>query len=358
MTSINDGSYTNSTNVALVKFPQDGKSPRESFEPFFVSLCDLAASKTTLNPVLGEIGAVLTPVQYATISPVPYVILPNPGPPLPHAPAAERREREDEIKNFEKQQTAFREIKLPMMQMIQSEYLTLMSEPILRMANRSIFWIVTFLFDNYGRLTPREMEDLVKTLEVYYMPETQSFSAHLAIHINAHNIAIANGEPFSERDKVAKLRASLLPCGLFNSTIEAWAREFPTIALQTFANLQHAAQIAENNRDRLATASAYGYGTAAAAVAQPPLPVGVTLAPTTDTAQLIAQVVAASIAAMTSQQQLSKKDTSSPRLYCHTHGICSHTSQDCRTPGPKHNVLATAKNTMGGADPKRRHKRF
>ena len=192
------------------------------------------------------------------------------------------------------------------------------------------------------------MEDLVKKLEVYYMSETQTFSAPLAIHINAHNIAIANGEPFSEHDKVAKLRGSLLPCGLFNSTIEAWTREFPTIALQTFANLQHATQIA----------SAYGYGTAAAALTQPPPPVWVTLAPTTDTAQLIAQVVATSIAAITSQQQLSKKDTSSPRLYFHTHGICSHTSQDCRTPGPKHNVLATAKNAMRGADPKRRHKRF
>ena len=36
------------------------------------------------------------------------------------------------------------------------------------------------------------MEDLVKTLEVYYMPETQTFSAHLAIHINAHNIAASH----------------------------------------------------------------------------------------------------------------------------------------------------------------------
>jgi hypothetical protein len=42
--------------------------------------------------------------------------------------------------------------------------------------------------------------------------------------------------------------------------------------------------------------------------------------------------------------------------YCYTNGLCAYSSKDCRTPGPTHNVQATAKNTMGGAAAKRRAK--
>ena len=87
---------------------------------------------------------------------------------------------------------------------------------------------------------------------------------HFANHLAAHNTAIANNSPFNERDKVAKLRNSLLPCGLYHLAVDAWTREFPTLALQTFENLRTAVQIADNNRDRLATASTFGYGVAAA----------------------------------------------------------------------------------------------
>ena len=50
-----------------------------------------------------------------------------------------------------------------------------------------------------------------------------------------------------------------------------------------------------------------------------------------------------------------KKD--SQNHYCYTHGLCAHSSKDCRTPGPTHNVRATAKNTMGGAAATRRARR-
>ena len=97
-----------------------------------------------------------------------------------------------------------------------------MSEPVIRMAHRTIQWIVqTFLFERYGRLTPLEMEDVYKRLDDFYNPDTQNLPEHFAMHVQARNTALANDTPFSERDKVAKLRGSLLPCGLYPAAIDA-----------------------------------------------------------------------------------------------------------------------------------------
>ena len=159
-----------------------------------------------------------------------------------------------------------RQLKKMLLLKIHSTYINLMSEPVIRMAHRSIQWIVQkFLFQRYGRLTALEMEEVHKRLDDFYYPDTQTLPEHFSLHVQAHNTALSNDKPFSERDKVAKLRGSLLHCGLYLAAIDAWARQFPTIAVQTFQNLQDTIQIADNNRDRLATAATNGYGVAAAA---------------------------------------------------------------------------------------------
>ena len=156
----------------------------------------------------------------------------------------------------------------------------------IRMAHRSIQWIVQeFLFQRFGRLTPLEMEEVHKRLDYFYYPDTQTLPEHFSLHVQAHNTALSNDTPFSERDKVAKLR-SLIHCGLYSAAIDAWwARQYPTIAVQTFQNLQDAIQkIADNNRDRLATAVTNGYGVAAVA-----RPISVVSLPSSDNSLLLEQ---------------------------------------------------------------------
>ena len=56
------------------------------------------------------------------------------------------------------------------------------------------------------------MVETTRALDHYYSPdETQSLPEHFA-----KNTAIANNSPFTKRDKVAKLRSSLLPSGLYH----------------------------------------------------------------------------------------------------------------------------------------------
>jgi hypothetical protein len=98
-----------------------------------------------------------------------------------------------------------------------------------------------------------------KRFDDFYYPDTQTLPEHFSLHVQAHNTVLSNDTPFSERD-------SLIHCGRYSAAIDAWARQYPTIAVQTFQNLQDAIQITDNNRDRLATTAATnGYGVAAAA---------------------------------------------------------------------------------------------
>ena len=355
MATVTDTPAHTSNLVTILKFPQEGKTPRESYLPFFESVCDLAASKTASNQEFGLLGAVLSIVQYEIISPgIPFAVLVNPGPMNPLANAAERRQHTTEVKDFETQQLGLREVKQAILAAIHPHYLAPMCQPVVRMANRTVQWIMqASLFEEYGRLTPLEMAEITRGLDHYFFPETQSLPEHFAHHLTAHNTAIANDTPFNERDKVAKLHSSLLPCGLYHLAIDAWARDFPTIGLQTFENLRTAVQIADNNRDRLATASAYGYGVAAAVRPAP----ATVHAP--EYALILEQFAALAARIDNSEAKLpppqSKKDAT---YYCHTHGLCAHSSKDCRTPGPNHNVNATSRNTMGGAPAKRRQRRF
>ena len=143
MATVNDTPASSSTLEAILKFPQEGKTPRESYLPFFESVCDLAASKTASNQEFGLLGAVLSVTQYDVISPgVPFVVVVNPGPLNPLAPVADRRLHAAQTKNFETQQLGLREIKQSVIAAIHAHYLAPMCQPVIRMANRSVQWIM------------------------------------------------------------------------------------------------------------------------------------------------------------------------------------------------------------------------
>ena len=71
MATVNDTPASTSNLVAILKFPQEGKTLRESYLPFFESVCDMAASSKTASnhQEFGLLGAVLSVAQYDIISP-------------------------------------------------------------------------------------------------------------------------------------------------------------------------------------------------------------------------------------------------------------------------------------------------
>jgi hypothetical protein len=105
MTAVTDTSSSIINLMALQKFPQLGKSPRESYVPFFESYCDLAAGMTASNPEFGLLGAVLSIAQYEKNSHRKLTICSARGPLIRLDPiAANRWQREVDIKMFETHQ--------------------------------------------------------------------------------------------------------------------------------------------------------------------------------------------------------------------------------------------------------------
>ena len=228
------------SSKAMPAFPQAGKTPRESYSEFFDSLCDIAGQYRKSHATLGLLGLVLTEEQYAEISDDPFVLREDPGPPNPRSGPNRRAAHAAVTQRFRDQQEDIMNLKSKLLSPISPDIITRMSQPILKMTGRDIPWICTFLFDNFGLLTPREMEELTKSLDEFFFPDSMTLSAHCARHISAHNLALRNNEPFREHQKVTLLKRSLLSCNIYTTALEAWARDFPTIAQQTFENLHNA----------------------------------------------------------------------------------------------------------------------
>ena len=140
--------------MALKSFLKKGRNlPVSIIEFRFDFLCDLAAAFTASNPELGLLGAVLSIAQYEIISSCrPFVFLANPGPPRPFADSPRRRLRGVRIKHFKVKQQDIRHLKKMMLSKIHPHYISLMSESVIRMAQRIVPWIVQdFLFERHGR---------------------------------------------------------------------------------------------------------------------------------------------------------------------------------------------------------------
>jgi hypothetical protein len=122
-----------------------------------------------------------------------------------------------------------------------------------------------------------------------------------------------------------------------------------TYGRDSFQILQDAIQIADNYRDCRAIAATNGYGVAAAALqSQYHYHLRTILFFSNNLRQWRRGLM------LGKQRQTpcpTQKD--SQEQYCYTHGLCAHSSKECRTPD---NVQATARNTTGAAAAKRRAK--
>ena len=148
MTSVTDpySSSRSITNTMTLKiFNKKGRNlPVSLMEFCFDSVCDLVAAFTASKAEFSLLGAVLSITQYEIISSAgrPFVFLANRGPLRPLADSPRRRLREVRIKCFKVQQLDIRHLKKLMLSKIHPHYISLMSEPVIRMAQRTIPWIV------------------------------------------------------------------------------------------------------------------------------------------------------------------------------------------------------------------------
>jgi hypothetical protein len=330
------------SSFQIIKFRQAGKSDRECYLPWLNSVYDFVGSKTRTSPDYGLLGFIMNDEDFLNLSNAPFAPIAHPG----NIPAvAGQVSYKIRLDKFNWQQEDFRDIKENILTSLPSDLKEPMMEPApRRMLGRTAQWIMQFMADEFGTLSPQELSEFKNRLQTSYNPAVETFAAHRAKHVETHNATTQNGQPMTQSDKVDYYRKSLLECGLFTDAIAAYTRQHPRVVDQTFENFSRAMKVEEDSRDRRATTGNHGY---AAATTHKP----VTQA---DVELWVQSAIAAALKASPPNLQSANPTQGKQRAgrtnrnYCWSHGSCKHSSRDCRSKNPGHQDTATYKNQMGG----------
>ena len=228
-----------------------------------------------------------------------------------------------------------------------------LTDPITGTSLLTLAAIFAYLELTFGILTPADLNANNDLLRIPYSPSI-TIRAYTTQHLHVHALALSNGQPFSEVQKVKALLDGVAPCGLFTDRCNLWKIALPTVTGQTFALLAEALHSWADTT--VATTSTLHY---TAAATQSPASTSGTASP--DLATLIAAAVQAALAEkrrVPKQPRAPKPPPAAPaNAYCWTHGARGHTSTlhhpttnptGCRHPAAGHKTAATLTNQLGG----------
>lgn len=205
--------------------------------------------------------------------------------------------------------------------------------------------IINTLRATYGTPSPSDIMGQQLSLNRPYM-SSDDIKAHLLMHASVHAFLVRVEAEMPQVVQVYTLLQSLLPCGIFTGTIEAFQRQYPTSQLQTYDLLAAAILASAAYTPTAVTAASSGYV----------LHMNPHASASTDPAMLAMQQnmasMAAAIALLTKARPSRRKPVSTTgAYYCWSHGLSAfpqHTSATCNHPRPGHQALATADNPLGG----------
>jgi hypothetical protein len=226
--------------------------------------------------------------------------------------------------------------------------------------------IIDRLVAAYAVASPSDMAANHALLLSFFNPPS-SMPAHLLRHVNAHYFAARNLQPYSVSAKVQMLRASIVSCGLFATTMMIYDAVHPTIALQTWDSLSQALTLAAAS---LVVSSSASQGFALAAPAAPALSALEHLEAENKALRLALAAntggqrsggrsgsgravptsaqhpTGANLAFPRGPPSLSPKPAPSLGLFCWSHTSQGHIGTGCTNPLPGHQPQATWQNRM------------
>ena len=336
----------------------------------------------------GHLGLVVTPEVYATLVPgdTPYVRPVNPGNLIINGDEtqyqiAQRRQEHDEATR------AFREligVERALIQQIVSalepKYLRALRNPVTGKITKTIPEIFEYLFDTYGDVSPQELRMLTSQVEALTFPPNEPVDTIFAEIDELGTIAELAKAPMSEQQKINMGYLLLQNTQVYTNGLNKWnQRERAEHTWENFKTHFRNAQKALRRTGALTVQEAINHADIVDLVQQ-----GVKLAMAeqnnsvstahttiSETQQDSANSITSDITMQTLQAQMemmrhmmetmktmqsnsgnnSKKGKRNPNQskYCWTHGMCSHTGFDCRTPADGHKKEATVENKMGGS---------
>ena len=339
----------------------------------------------------GHLGLVVTPQVYATLVPgdTPYVRPVNPGVlqidgnETQYQIAQRRSEHAEATRAFRELIGVEQALIQQIVNAVEPKYLRAIRNPLTGKITKTIPEIFEYLFDTYGDVSPQELRMLTSQVEALTFPPNEPVDTIFAEIDELGTIAELAQAPISDQQKINMGYLLLQNAQIYSNALNKWNQK--DTADQTWENFKtHSrdAQKALRRTGALTVQDSMNHADLINLVQQ-----GVQMAmaennsnstPTT-TSNLTAMQqdsvnsVTSDITLQTLQTQMdlmkqmmetmkamqgsvgnnsgNKKGKRNPNQtkYCWTHGMCSHTGVDCRTPAEGHKADATAANKMGGS---------
>ena len=368
----------------------------------------------------GYLGLILSPAAYTTITATQFVepIYPGQHPNVPASTSTANtstiiRHHTDDLRQWCEFKNVNTTLKNQLLTAIDDIYVCALKDCHVGYMNQSIRTILQHLFDNYGNITPLELEDNDTKMRATWDPNSP-FDCLIQQVEDGQDYADDGGQPYTAKQLLHIAYTLVFKTGLYFEDCKAWNAR--PAAARTWDNFKTHFQTAQRLlRDQMCTTKQAGFhsnlaqqppqnttqppaeyqealislassaaadcklltklATSVAATNQhisqlnhksPQPPPHVQTDPDSMTTSTALSSVTTSLTDL--QQQLTelKKENASlsnspqrrPRAcrdngnYCWTHGYCvgnKHTSEPCQNKAPGHQDRATRDNTMGGS---------
>jgi hypothetical protein len=315
----------------------------------------------------GHLGMVMPQAEYVAmaVGNAPYV---HPIPPVPpnYAGAAAviaqlQSDYAHQKERYEEYVELAAQIKAQLLQAVPILYLQQLNHAQVGFANATPRAIIDHLLATFGEITERDLDKNMAELRAPWNPDVPIHTV-FERGTACRQFAEEGDDPISEATYTRILVDIFEQSGVLETAVDKWG-EKPR-ADRTLANCER--HFVEANQHRITKLSNATRETLAANAAThkpqasgsplrtnaPPNQMTVT---SPEFLALIAKITADAVASATKannptpRSNRTRNNNQRPRQYCWTHGVCAHSSKDCRVPKEGHQPNATFANTMGGS---------
>ncbi len=387
----------------LFEYPDlTGIHGEPTYESLRVIQNQLKANARSIHTTLGggqhgHLGLVLTPAQYALLSPHPYV-RPHRPPPLvipayqlPHVVQTAQNNHNDAVKLFNECNNVEQALRQQIIKAVNDAYLTALRNRLTNTIDAPIPIILDYLFTNHGRVTPAMLQNEEKDVKEMHYEISHPIDIIFNKVEDLNDLSIAAHADYTEPQLINIAYVIINATGKYQHYIRDWSRlppaqknwaSFKTHFRQAHQELRETGDLQVRdtsfNSANLVQDVIDGVQHALQA-ADPPdssTPDVINhLANNAAQQQLMPQLMQQMMLMMEQMNSLQRQMNSPPPTnsngssstissssssrqrrtrtntshYCWSHGACAHPSTDCRSQRSGHQTAATFTNKMGGS---------
>ena len=366
-----------------------------SYESLRVLYNQIKANARSVHTTLGggqhgHLGLILTPQQYALLSPTAYTKTPRPALlvipayQLPHAVQNEQARHAESVRQFNECNNVETAIRQQIVKAVPDGFLTALRNRQTNTIDGSIPVIMYYLFSNHGRVTPAMLQAEEKAVKEMFNDPAHPIDVIFNKVEDLSNLSSAARANFTEQQLINIAYVIINKTGKYQQYIREWSRlpadqqtwaHFKTQFRQAHQELKESGDLTVRDSQFQSANIVQDVIDGVQAVLQapdhnePPPEVIQHMANNAANTQLMPQLMdqmaqliqqmnsmqqqldsqSSPISSVTQSSSSSRRHRTTTTHYCWSHGACAHTSTQCRSKKSGHKDVATFLNKLGGS---------